>query len=70
MKTPIEIINQTNKIWINIDKDSRRWSLQEENLHNDRVRTTEVNTRQNNQSRPASYFGGVRPSDEETAHIT
>ena len=29
-ENPIERGNQTNKIWINIAKDSRRWTLSEE----------------------------------------
>ena len=31
MKNPIERSNQTNKTWINIAKDRRRWALLEEN---------------------------------------
>ena len=30
----------------------------------------EMRKRENNQSRPARYFDGVRLSDEETANIT
>ena len=42
IENPIESNNQTNKTWINIAKDRRRWALLEENLHNDRVKMTEV----------------------------
>ena len=69
-ENPIESSNQTNKTWINIAKDRRRWALLEETYTMTVVRTTEVKKRQNNQSRPAIYFGGVRPSDEEKANIT
>ena len=40
-ENPIESSNQTNKTWINIAKDRRMGSIRR-NLHNDRVRMTEV----------------------------
>ena len=69
-ENPIESSNQTNKTWINIGKDRVKWTLLEEAY----IMTVEerkgMKKKENNQSRPARYFDGVRLSDEETANIT
>ena len=69
-ENPIESSNQTNKTWINIAKDRGRWALLEETYKMTVEERQEMRKRENNQSRPARYFDGVRLSDEETANIT
>ena len=62
---PIENSNQTNKTWINIAKDRGRRALPEQTCTMTGEERQEMRKRDDNQSRPARYFDGVRLSDEE-----
>ena len=69
-KHPIESSNQTNKTWISIAKDRRRWALLEETYTMTVEERHKMKKRENNQRRPARYFDRVRLNDEETVKIT
>ena len=69
-KNPIESSNQNNKTWISIAKDRGRRALLEEAYTMTVEERQEMRKRENDQSRPARYFDGVRLIDEETANIT
>ena len=73
-ENPIESSNQTNKTWIQHSQRPQKMDSSRRNLHNDRVRTTEVFFLRQKKPKPTSellwWSGGVRPSDEETANIT
>ena len=69
-ENPIESSNQTNKTWINIAKDRRRWALLVETYTMTVEERQMMKKGENNQSRPARHFDGVRLSNEETANIT